>query len=501
MVVPALDTPRFVRPGLLTIALYVLVIVVSSLTMIKPVHGSGTVNLATTYWGGPNGSGYNCNGMASYGAVTGCAQTYYQFRFDSALNSFNNAPPGYYVNAPISCPSPVLTDINWPSPPPPYVGAFHVVYYNINYTYGAFNARYLSCSAPVANDSYVYTKSTCPDHSQTGSPCTCDDSYVPGPDGKNCIPETYTIALSGLGGDDVMPTKTRDAYAKVTKSDGSAKSGAQVTLILTVEPEDDGQPYASHVGSVSPNGGSTGTDGRLNFVFTVPMAGGTHTVHAGCTNCTNVAEGKIKVPGCPVPPLTAPPFNDACAEVLENINSTQAQKDAACGALTDNLKTGMACFSNKLSGLTPAIPLNITSDIRDVAYQAHLRQVWDRMEDVVQWMTDNPTIQTACAARRAEFAAEKGCDNAGGCTSCYAESASQRSHCLAYRPANPSSSDAKHTEGKAFDVSRTRTVDPLQAVLDARTPPQKIPQFLSAPTNCNLSWGGTFDDDVHFYIP
>jgi hypothetical protein len=36
---------------------------------------------------------------------------------------------------------------------------------------------------------------------------------------------------------------------------------------------------------------------------------------------------------------------------------------------------------------------------------------------------------------------------------------------------------------------------------DARTPPQAITQFLNAPPNCNLNWGGAFDDDVHFYVP
>ena len=192
---------------------------------------------------------------------------------------------------------------------------------------------------------------------------------------------------------------------------------------------------------------------------------------------------------------------DACATALENLSSTQAQKDAACRALTPALVAGRNCLSTKLSQLSPAIPLAVSSDIRSVAYQAHLRQVWDRMEDVVRWMARNPTIQTACAARRAEIAAEKGCNNADGCTSCYAASATQRSHCLVYRPANPSPSDAKHTEGKAFDVSRTRTIDPLTAALAGRNPPQNIQQFLNAPTNCNLSWGGAFNDDVHFYVP
>ncbi len=350
--------------------------------------------------------------------------------------------------------------------------------------------------------------SACPAHAH-GTPCVCDDGYKFDTAGTSCIPEQYTISLSGLGGV-VMPTKTRAAYAQVTKSDGSAKSGIPVNLALTVIEEPDGynhavgQHTAPHKATLLLLAGATGADGRQPFEFVAPVAGGVHTITATCAapNCTNSpVMGTIKVPGCPVPPLTAPPFDDACATVLENLGSTQAQKDAACGTLTPALVAGRNCLSTKLSQLSPTIPLAVTSDIRSVAYQAHLRQVWDRMEDVVDWMAKNPTIQTACAARRAEIAAEKGCDNAGGCTSCYAESESQRSHCLKYRPANPSPSDAKHTEGKAFDVSQTRTIDPLQAVLEARTPPQKISQFLSAPTNCNLNWGGAFDDNVHFYVP
>src|SRR3990170_4844777 len=154
-----------------------------------------------------------------------------------------------------------------------------------------------------------------------------------------------------------------------------------------------------------------------------------------------------------------PQGDAACAQVLENISSAQAQKDAACGALTDKLKTGMACFRNKLSGLSPAIPLKVTSDIRDVAYQVHLSEIWDKMEDLVE-LEDDPVKRVACATRRAEIAAEKGCDNADVCTSCYDESATQRSHCLIGRPANPNPNDAQHTQGNAFDVSRISTINP-----------------------------------------
>jgi hypothetical protein len=242
----------------------------------------------------------------------------------------------------------------------------------------------------------------------------------------------------------------------------------------------------------------------------VPPACPTHASGTPCVCDSGYqfdATGTSCVDACPsVPALTPLPKDDACANVLENIHSTQAQKDAACGALTDKLKTGMACFRDKLSRTNDIvtgnpIPFVVTSDIRDIAYQAHLREVWDKMQLLVKLMKDDPAMQTACAARRAEIAAEKGCDNAGVCKSCYSESATQRSHCLKGMPADPNPNDAQHTQGNAFDVSATYTIAPLRVALGALRPPQNIPLFLDAPTNCGLIWGGMFitnKDPVHF---
>jgi hypothetical protein len=246
----------------------------------------------------------------------------------------------------------------------------------------------------------------------------------------------------------------------------------------------------------------------------VPPACPTHASGTPCACDSGYqfdATGTSCVDACPsVPALTPLPKDDACANVLENIHSTRAQKDAACGVLTDNLKTGMACFRDKLSRTNDIItgnpiPFVVTSDIRDIAYQAHFREIWDKMELLVTTMEDDPAMQTACAVRRAEIAAEKGCNNAGKCKGvCYIPSGTQRSHCLRGRPALPSPNDAQHTQGKAFDVSLDGTITPLQNVLNARRPPQNIQQFLDAPTNCGLIWGGTFidnNDPVHFLAP
>jgi hypothetical protein len=248
----------------------------------------------------------------------------------------------------------------------------------------------------------------------------------------------------------------------------------------------------------------------------VPPACPTHASGTPCVCDSGYqfdATGTSCVDACPsVPALTPLPKDDACANVLENIHSTQAQKDAACGALTDKLKTGMACFRDKLSRTNDIvtgnpIPFVVTSDIRDIAYQAHLREIWDKMEKLVSLVKKDPAMQTACAARRAEIAAEKGCDNAGSCErKNYAAAIAngQRSHCLKQRPASPKPNDAQHAQGNAFDVSEDDTITPLQTALGGRNPPENIPQFLNAPTNCNLIWGGTFKtnkDIVHFYVP
>jgi hypothetical protein len=193
---------------------------------------------------------------------------------------------------------------------------------------------------------------------------------------------------------------------------------------------------------------------------------------------------------------------------LERYNSTQAEKDAACGTLTPTMQTAVACFQNKLTGVNnpttgQPIPLIITAGIRNVEYQRHLREIWDKMERIVRETRNNPTLQASCATRRAELAAEKGCDHAGGCrprppyNEC--QIAGGRNHCIVSQPAPPNPNDATHTQGNAIDVDETQTVNPLETALSLRTPPQTIQGWLDAPNNCNLNWLGDADR-VHFQL-
>ena len=103
-------------------------------------------------------------------------------------------------------------------------------------------------------DGFVLSYSSCPANS-TGMPaanpttCTCNTGFRPDPAQTSCVPDQYTIALAGLGGI-VMPTRTRDAYAQVSKSNGSPKSGVQVDLLYIVKPENDAPLRAEYIGSV-----------------------------------------------------------------------------------------------------------------------------------------------------------------------------------------------------------------------------------------------------------
>jgi hypothetical protein len=271
----------------------------------------------------------------------------------------------------------------------------------------------------------------CPDHASRTTPgaaCTCDANYQFDATGTSCIQEQYTIALSGLGGE-VMPTKTRAAYAEVTSS-GSPKSGAQVTLILTVVPENGDPILASNVGSVSPNGGSTGADGRLPFVFTAPVAGGTHTITATCTGCTNEATGTIRVPGCSVPPLTSPPFTDPVAEGFENGNRWRQD------LLTADYQNKLACVQNAITAaggtFTP------TSAYRPTQYQQHLFEIIDRDSRL-----DPDTMNThpECQALRNKVTQEMG------------------GHGLRHNQLVAEPDTSRHESGTAFDLTPNGLTD------------------------------------------
>jgi hypothetical protein len=448
---PALNATRFARPALRAAVLYISIIMISLIAMVKPAHASGTVSPALTYclYSSLNSWARPECGLSSADAACALVGTTAQ----TTTGTQGGCKSGYYYWTAVSiCP--------------------------------------------------IYTTSLYP-------PCTCTDPYVPDSAGTSCIRETYTIALSGLGVE-VMSTKTlTTAYAHVAKNDGSDKSGAQVTLELTVVPEDDGQLYSAHVGSILPNGGATGADGRLKFVFMAPVAGGLHTITATCTGCTNnPVTGTIRVPGCTVEPLKELPTDDECAKSLDE--GLGVDINHKCPPLDERLPGQIQCFANKISATNstanPTIPYDgPTAKYRNAAYQAHLKDIWDTMIKLDN--LSDPAKIMACQPLRNEVIVEKGCDSSDGCVGACMLS----SHCIRSTPATFSN----HTKGTAFDVPKD-TINGLLNELIPRPPAPMAPSqqlqaqriwiadWLAKPAACNLYWGGNFADPepdfIHFQL-
>ena len=381
-------------------------------------------------------------------------------------------------------------------------------------------------------DQFLHCTAVCPVHSHGTPPsCVCDTGYVFDAAG-NCVLEQYTISLQIPPPAEVAAGASKSAYAEVTKSDGTVKSGVQVSLALTVVPELQGQLPITYTGSLSgyvgaigttTYSGSTGADGKLSFVFTAPVAGGMHTITATCTNpsCTNQATGTIKVPGCSVDPLKELPADDLCAQSLNA--GLGKDVNGKCPPLDPRLPGQMQCFADKITATNvtarPPIPYaGPTATIRNTAYQAHLREVWDKMIKLNEPDNNN---NEACRPLRDKVIAEKGCDSSGECLASTPSTphCMAGSHCIKYRPATFSN----HSTGTAFDVPEG-TVNGLLSRLAPPPPPQlrwrktlrplpptiqmqrkMIADWLAKPAACNLYWGGNFTDPgpdyIHFQLP
>ena len=186
--------------------------------MVKPAQASGTVNSSLVYWGGSNGTGFNCAGLASLAAVQSCELALHNQLLAGDLTNYNGNLIYHnayfpYDTSPLSCPAAALTDYG---PSSPYADVFAVTYYRAVYSAGGFwiPIYYKYCDAPRIDNYFISTGLSCPANSkQTGNTCSCNDTYMPDPTATSCVPEQYTISLSGLGVD-VMPNKTLAAYAR-----------------------------------------------------------------------------------------------------------------------------------------------------------------------------------------------------------------------------------------------------------------------------------------------
>lgn len=183
---------------------------------------------------------------------------------------------------------------------------------------------------------------------------------------------------------------------------------------------------------------------------------------------------------CTIAPLQPLPANDNCAQSLEIGNGVDVM--GACPGLTPEMQQQAQCLANKITSLGIQYP-GPTATIRSTAYQAHLREIWDK--DLALKKLTNPTLIQACATRRDEISREK------------------TKHMLRARPAKPSSS--QHEYGNAVDIGRDIASELIERVT---TDMSDVEDYVRSPSPnppaCELRWGGRFQDNydpVHFDLP
>ncbi len=252
--------------------------------------------------------------------------------------------------------------------------------------------------------------------------------YTLNPSSGMCEREVqqYTIALHNLNlGGELATLASRAAYAQVMEG-ATAKSGIAVTLTTSAPP-------GAGTAILSPTAGSTGADGRLNFTFTAPPVGGTHTVTATCDGgrCSNQASGTVVVTACPVPDL--PPITDTEVQLFED-NPDRSDETHLTEAMKEALRLLKAAASTAGSTST------VGSAYRPPAYNQHLIDVWKKWDELTNGENSaNPTCVSLKTKIQRHF---------------------QQHKLLKTQPPVPNS---RHTRGEAVDV----TISPEISNIDA----------------------------------
>ncbi|MFZ5523586.1 MAG: hypothetical protein ACOY9D_05825 [Pseudomonadota bacterium] len=312
----ALYAKRFVRPALLTIALYVLVIVISSMTMAKPANATGSVTPTIgTY---AFCSSHPCANYCDYGnlgttlaKIESCLVASYPGVVLGAVvlptptsnsgsialgGTYSGSQPIWLKRGPTSCPANSTGN-------------------------SSYNPTSCTCNDPYQPDATgtsCVLANSCPAN-MSGSPCACIlGGYVPNPNGAGCVEEQYTLSepQDQTQLPDVEPGSSREITARVTSvQTGQPKQGAVVRFRLDADltsgGHDHGEAYGrrsrgtiSSSNCVAQPGGApdtydctTGPEGNTGFTFNAPAASGTHTITAACIShaCSGSKTGKINV--------------------------------------------------------------------------------------------------------------------------------------------------------------------------------------------------------------
>jgi len=164
---PTFHATRFVQPVLRVVVLYLSIIVISSMTMIKPAQAEGTVPAVTNY----AAAGY-CTGV-SLDVVVNCELTYW-----------TTMPYSYVV-------FPTIVHVY---ETPNKLELEYEITYQLSY-------EIATIATPQIHSGvfYIGKQYSCPANSDPTPPnCTCNTSYVPDPTGTSCVSGQYTLSLQTL---------------------------------------------------------------------------------------------------------------------------------------------------------------------------------------------------------------------------------------------------------------------------------------------------------------
>lgn len=216
----------------------------------------------------------------------------------------------------------------------------------------------------------------------------------------------------------------------------------------------------------------------VSYAIIVPLLISCSNGNSGITNdwCGGQIKQKIRDipnPQCPIAPLQPLP-NDPCTQSLEA--GRGKDKNGACAVgLTPEMQQEAQCLANKITSLGISYP-GPTATLRTPAYQAHLREIWEKWEALKE--ERNPV----CASRKAEIENHK------------------LSHGLTNEPAESS----HHETGEAVDVSNEVIRELINRVT---TDTSDVQDYINTPhanpPACILRWGGKFRryDPIHFQLP
>lgn len=183
---PAFDATRFVRLALRSIVFCFSIIVISSMTMVKPAHASGTVAASTNTYlvgGGQYGTVADYINAATPGAACDIVMYWPGYTSHAVVTILNAATQVY------QCTYTYLANTNLPSS---YWGT--TTYIDARYEFPTCPANSaLTGSTCTCNDPYVPDATqtscvipACPDHA-SGMPCTCDTGYKFDAAGTSCV--------------------------------------------------------------------------------------------------------------------------------------------------------------------------------------------------------------------------------------------------------------------------------------------------------------------------